>query len=85
MNMDRVKYPWLVLKFKPEGLEIKGGNVETMPQAKLSWMLPQLARFLQQAKGRAILEDRKRKAEAANAAARAEAAKDHEAHQSLGA
>ena len=76
MNMDKVRYPWMVLKFKPEGLEIKGGNVERLPMAALHKMLPQLARFLQIEKGRFILEDRKRKAAAASAAAGAsEAAK----------
>ena len=58
MNFDNVKYPVIVIKLKPDGIELQGWRLLTVPMGIIDRLTPILARFLQKEKHRAIQLER---------------------------
>lgn len=51
MNLDNVKYPWLLVKFKDnQAIEVVSGNASILPEIKLQKALPIMQRHLQETK-----------------------------------
>lgn len=43
MNLDNVKYPWMLIKFKENGTEILMKNAERLPEGRLGRIQQMLA------------------------------------------
>ena len=50
MNLDIVKYGWMLFKFKENGMEIEGKNLGKITSNDLGNMMVSAERFLHQAK-----------------------------------
>ena len=50
MNQNKIKYPWMLIKFKENAMEIQGGNLARLNEGKLGQLLPLMQRELRLAK-----------------------------------